>query len=202
MPHALPCSTLRSVPAAAAFVVLAMMARAAHADSPPIKPGLWEITTESRSVDGKALPDMSAQMAEQLKKMPPEMRKQMETHMKAQGVQMVPGKGGTGVRMCLTRDMLDQDRWQQSQGDCRNTGMNRAGNTWTWHFQCTQPPGEGEGKTTFEGSTAYATEMHLKTQHQGRMQTMTMKHRGKWLGADCGDIKPITPPAVPRTPKP
>lgn len=171
------------------------LATQALAEAPPIKAGLWEITTENQTVDGKTMPDMSAQMAEQLKKMPPEMRKQMEAHMKAKGVQMTPGQ--TGVRLCLTREMLNRDNWQQSQAqsDCRNTEMNRSGNTMKWKFKCTQPPSEGEGETTFQGSDGYVTEMRVQSQRQGQPRLMTMKHRGRWLGADCGDVKPITPPA-------
>lgn len=168
----------------------------ALADAPPIKPGLWEITAENQSLNGKPLPDMSAQMAEQLKKMPPDMRKQMEAHMKAKGVQMMPGSGQPTVRVCLTREMLDQDRWQQRQGDCRNTDLTRSGSTWKWKFKCTQPAGEGEGQTTFQGSDAYVTEMRMQMQRQGQAQQMTMKHRGRWVGADCGDVKPINPPAA------
>lgn len=177
------------------LLVLMASVPSARADKPPIKPGLWEVTTEGQSLNGKALPDVSAQMAEQLQKMPPDMRKQMEAHMKSQGVQMMSGGGGkTAVRMCLTRDMLEQDRWQRNDGQCQNTAMNRSGATWSWKFKCTQPPGEGEGKTTFQGSDAYMTELHMTTRQEGHPQRMSMKHRGRWLGADCGDVKPLTPP--------
>ena len=184
------------------FVVAACMAFGAPAlaDAPPIKPGLWEITAENPSMNGRPMPDMSAQMAEQLKKMPPDMRKQMEAHLKAKGVEMVPGKGQPTVRVCLTREMLDQDRWQQAQGQCRNTDMQRQGSTWKWKFKCTQPAGEGEGQTTFEGSDAYITDLRMQTRQQDRVQQLDIRHRGRWIGADCGDIKPLTPPP-PAAPK-
>lgn len=173
----------------------------AHAEAPPIKPGLWEITTENQLLDGKPMPDVSAQMAEQLKKMPPEMRKQMEAHMKSQGVQLAPG-GRAAVRLCLTREMLDQDRWQNAQGQCQNTGTSRSGKAWSWKFKCTQPPGEGEGTTTFQGPDAYTSEMKMHTQRQGQAHEMTLRHRGRWIGADCGDVKPITPAAAAKAAKP
>ena len=169
-----------------------------RAEAPPIKTGLWEITTESQMLDGKPMPDVSAQLNEQLKKMPPEMRKQMEAHMKAQGVQMVAGGKGPAVRICLTKAMLDQDQWQgRADGHCQNTGTSRSGNTWSWKFKCTQPPSEGEGSTTFQGSDAYVTDMRVNTERQGKPHQMAMKHKGRWLGADCGDVRPITPPAKP-----
>jgi hypothetical protein len=182
---------------ACGFMLLAAAAPPAHAEAPPIKAGLWEITPESQMLDGKPMPNMSAQLAEQLKKMPPEMRKQMEAHMKAQGVQMVADGGQPAVRMCLTKAMLDQGQWQKkADGQCQNTGTSHSGNTWSWKFKCTQPPSEGEGSTTFQGSDAYLTEMNMNTQREGKAHRMSMKHRGRWLGADCGDVKPLNPPAA------
>jgi len=163
----------------------------AHAEAPPIKPGVWEITTDSQTLNGQPLPDMSGQMAEQMKKLPPEMRQQMEAQMKARGVQMAPSGGRMGVRMCLTREMLDQNHWQKMDGQCQNTAMSHSGATWSWKFKCTQPPSEGEGTTTFQGTDAYTSDMRMTTQRNGQPQTMTMKHKAKWLGADCGDLKPM-----------
>ena len=52
----------------------ALLTSAHAADTPPIKPGLWQVTADSQQLNGKPLPDMSAQLAEQMKRMPPEMR--------------------------------------------------------------------------------------------------------------------------------
>lgn len=184
-----------SAPAAALALSLCALTSPAHAEAPPIKPGLWEITMENHTIDGKPVPDVSAQMAEQLKKLPPEMRQQMEAQMKARGVQMGTSGGRGAIRTCMTKEMVDQNRWQRHDGQCENVSMNRAGNTWSWKFKCTQPPSEGEGTTTFQGSEGYVTEMRVNTQRQGKPHQMTMKHRAKWMGADCGDLKAITPPA-------
>lgn len=162
-------------------------------DMPPMKPGLWEVTPESQKLNGKPLPDMSAQLAEQMKRMPPEMRTQMEAQMKAKGIQMAPGGNGMAVRMCITRDMLSQNRWQKMDGHCQNTALKQSGMTWSWKFTCTEPPSEGEGSTTFQSGEAYTSDMQMRTTRNGQAQTMTMKHRAKWLGADCGGLKPIEP---------
>ena len=34
----------------------------------------------------------------------------------------------------------------------------------------------------------------IKSQQNGKMQNVTMNAKGKWLGADCGNIKPIELP--------
>lgn len=184
--------------AAMALPVLLSAALSAHAaDRPPIKPGLWEIKTESRTLNGQPMPDMGAMMAERMQKMPPEARAKMEAQMKAHGMQMTPQDGGMVVRMCLTQELLDRNMWQKQDSRCQNTALTRSGSTWSWKFTCTQPPSEGEGSTTFNGSDAYTANMKVTTQHKGQPQTMTMVHQAKRLGADCGDVKPFTPPTSP-----
>jgi hypothetical protein len=164
----------------------------AWADAPPIKPGLWEITTDSRTVNGKAMPDMTSKMAEQMQKLPPDVRAKMDAQMKAHGVQMTPSSGGQmGVRMCITKDMLDKNQWQKTDSHCENTSQSHTGTTWSWKFKCTQPPSEGEGTTTFQSADAYASDVHMSSQHNGQPVSIDMKHHGKWLGADCGDLKPL-----------
>lgn len=199
MPHSPRTTTRPSLWMAA--LTTAMMAATSHAaDAPPIKPGLWEMVTESQQLNGKDLPDPSAhmaRMAEQLKKMPPEMRKQMEATMKAQGLQMTPAQGGgMAMRMCMTKEMLDQDRWMKTDGQCRNLMTRRTGDTWHWKFTCTQPPSQGEGTTTMTSSEAYKSQVHMTSQQNGQAQTMDIKHRAKWLSADCGDVKPFSPPPL------
>lgn len=166
-------------------------------DAPPMKPGLWEITPESQMINGKPLPDMSSKLAEQMKRMPPEMRAQMEAQMKAKGIQMAPGSHGMAMRMCITKDMLNQNRWQKMDGRCQNTSLKQSGSTWSWKFTCTDPASEGEGNTTFQGSEAYTSDMEMRSTRNGQAQVMTMKHRAKWLGADCGGLKPIEAPGKP-----
>lgn len=175
----------------------ALVTGAQAADTPPIKPGLWQVTADSQQLNGKPLPDMSAQLAEQMKRMPPEMRAQMEAQMKAKGVQMAPGGGNMAIRMCMTKEMLDQNRWQKTEGNCKNTSMTHSGNTWSWKFTCTQPASEGEGSTTFTDSTSYNSDIRITSQRNGQPQTVSMKHHAKWLGADCGELKPLAPPPKP-----
>jgi Protein of unknown function (DUF3617) len=164
---------------------------AAHAEAPPMKAGLWEINRLSQLINGQPMPDPSAMMAAQLKNMPPQMRQQIEAQMKAQGVQMSNIGGTSSVRMCITPDMLAQNRWQKAENGCTTASLSHSGNTWNWKVKCTQPPGEGEGATTFSSSEAYTTKMHMTTVMQGKKQVMDMTHSAKWLSANCGDVKPI-----------
>lgn len=158
---------------------------------PPIKPGLWEMTSDSQQLNGKPMPDHAAQMAAQLKSMPPEARRQIEAQMKAQGIQINPaGAGGMAARMCLSKEMLEQNRWQQTEGDCKSQVTSRSGNTWKWSLACTQPPAQGEGSTTFTNPENYSGEVRMTTQDGGKPQVMSMKHHARWISADCGGLKP------------
>lgn len=178
--------------AALALTALLAAPLAQAADAPPIKPGLWEMSTDSQQLNGKPVPDQSAQLAAQLKSMPPEMRQQIEAQMKAQGIQINTSAAGGGIaaRMCLTKAMLDQNRWQQAEGDCTTQVSSRSGNTWKWTMRCTQPPAQGEGITTFSNPEYYTGDVRMTTQDNGKPQVMSMKHRARWISADCGGIKP------------
>lgn len=192
----MPRSILARLPSRAPLQTLAlglamtMGTGAALAEVPPIKPGLWEVHSEGQTLNGKPMPDMSARVREQMQRMPPQMREQMAAQMKARGVQLSPDGSGA-VRMCLTKEMLDQQRWQQTERRCQNASLSHSGNVWRWQVKCTQPPSEGEGETTIESPESYVTHMHMKMQHDGHPQDMTMTHRGKWLGANCGDVQPM-----------
>jgi hypothetical protein len=163
----------------------------ARAESPPMKAGLWEVSRLSQLINGQAMPDPSAMMAAQMKNMPPQMRKQIEAQMKAQGVQMGSSGGAATVRMCITPEMLAQNRWQKAENGCTTESLSHSGSTWNWKVKCTQPPGEGEGATTFSSAEAYTTKMHMTTVMEGKKQVMDMTHSAKWLSASCGDVKPI-----------
>ncbi|MBN8503573.1 MAG: DUF3617 domain-containing protein [Burkholderiales bacterium] len=168
-------------------VVLALPC--AIAQTPPIAPGLWENVPGPTLIDGKPMPGM-ADMSAQLAKLPPEMRKQMEQQMNAQGVDLGSGK----VRMCISAEMLKQERWQQPREGCQMEVTQRSGSEWRWKGRCTQPPGEMEGVTRFQGERAYTSQVRVSTQRQGKTQVMTMDSSARWLGADCGKLKPMVLP--------
>ena len=52
----------------------------------------------------------------------------------------------------------------------------------------------GEGEMTFVSDKAYTGRTTVTTQVAGKSQQMTMEMSGKWLSAECGDVKPMTAP--------
>jgi hypothetical protein len=171
------------------------LALATSAVAQTTKPGLWEITNKMQSSSGEMEKAMAG-MEKQLAGMSPEQRRQMQDMMAKQGMSMGPGTGGgMSMKMCITKEMAERNEMpQQQQGDCKTTQSPRNGNTMKISYVCTQPPSSGEGVMTFSGDTAYTMKMNTTTTVKGKPEKMTMDAAGKWLSADCGNIKPITPP--------
>lgn len=173
------------------YTWLAAAAFATGASAQNLKPGLWEVTNK---MGGSG--DMGAAMAQMQKEManmPPEQRKMMQEMMKKQGVQMGPG-GGMSSRICMTKEMTERNEVPAHQGDCRMTNQQRSGNTLKFAMKCTNPPATGEGQVTIASPEAYTMRMNMKTTIDGKPQAMSMDAAGKWIGADCGALKPVQPP--------
>ncbi|MCD6665391.1 MAG: DUF3617 domain-containing protein [Hydrogenophaga sp.] len=170
--------------------LMALLSSVAHAQS--TKPGLWEI---NQKVGGNPEMDKAmAEMQQQLASMPPAQRKQMEQMMAAQGVKLGQG-GGMSVQVCVTPEMAAQQEVPvQKEGDCTTKVQSRSGNTMKVAFSCKNPPSSGEGTYVFRGDTGYDMKMLVKTTEGGKPVTTTMEGTGRWLGADCGNVKPITLP--------
>ena len=154
--------------------------------APPIKPGLWQVQSE-REVDGQKAPDPM----ERMKDLPPEARKQMEAMMKKRGVEV--GQGGM-QKICHSRESLDQGKWKGDSEKCKTDITSRSAGAWKWHSICTQPELESDGEALFSSPEAYTVKTLMTMKHEGKSQTMRMTLNAKWLGADCGELKPMQPP--------
>ena len=175
-------------PLLAAAAALCIVAFPAGAQT--LKPGLWEIHNK---MSGGEMDQAMAEMQKQMAQMSPAERKQMEAMMGKQGVRMTPGAGGMSVQMCMTKEMVERNDMPMQDG-CRMTQNSRSGNTMKMAFACTNPPSSGEGQVTFTSPEAYTSRMTMRMQEKGKTETMTMDTTGKWLKADCGNVKPFTPP--------
>ena len=157
------------------------------------KAGLWEVTTK---LGGSAEMDTAmAQMQQQMANMPAEQRKQMEAMLAKQGMSMTSTPGGVLSKMCLTNDMVERSLMPtQTQGDCTSTSSNKSSTGLTFRFTCASPASSGEGQYTFMGDSAYTMTMKINTPQQGKSTATTVASSGKWLGSDCGNIKPMAMP--------
>lgn len=155
---------------------------------PPIKPGLWHIQSE-RELDGKKMPDP----ADQFRNLPPQARQQMEAMLKQRGVET---SGGGGIKICQTKETLSKQDWQQTTPtQCKTEVTSQTPQRWSWESVCSAPMAStSKGETIFQSSEAYTANVKTVSDRGGKTQTMTMRMAGRWIGADCGDVKPILAP--------
>ena len=160
----------------------------ASAQTPPkMRPGLWEHGFSMASQSGELEAAMK-QMQQQMASLPPDQRKMMQDMMAKQGVGI--GPGGNTVKLCLSKEDAERDSPPQQEG-CTQTAR-RSGNVWQVAFQCKgPPPSSGEGQVTLVSPTAYSGNFTIRTVERGKPEQFQMSQTGKWLSADCGNIRPV-----------
>jgi uncharacterized protein DUF3617 len=160
---------------------------------PPVKPGLWEARISALDADGHEMvpPELAA-----LSRLTPEVRARMADAMIARGVSMPDANGAT--RACLTKEMFESGRWQQmaTESGCTTNYSTLSSTTWKWHTSCTSVKSESDGESVFSGGESYRTKVTTTATVVGKTRTSTRIVQGKWLGADCGGIKPLAPPGA------
>jgi hypothetical protein len=153
----------------------------AAAQAPPVKPGLWEVRSERQ--DGK----QTAPSAEAMKNLTPEMRAKVDAMMKQQGVAL--GSDGAN-RVCLSKESLDAGRWQNS-ANCKTEFGSRTASAWKWHSVCPQTDMEIDGEALFANPEHYTVRTATTRTFRGETKVSRLTLQAKWLGADCGDLKPF-----------
>lgn len=154
------------------------------------KPGLWEITSKMSSPTNPQLTRQMEEAQKMMASMPPAQRKQMEEMMAKQGISMSPAAGGaTAMKVCISPEMASRPPMEQRQGCTYKFSQNGAAHNFS--FQCTNPPGDGEGQIVFANADNYNGKMRFNTLQRGKKETMDIQTTGKFLGANCGAIKPL-----------
>lgn len=157
----------------------------ALAQEPKILPGLWEhsysMQTESGLVEGA----MS-----QLANLAPEQKAMMEQMMAAQGISL--GPSGNTIRVCISKEDAERGEVPQLDSDCTQKILQRSANSIKVGFSCaSDPPTRGEGEITFISPKAYTGKAVVQTTVQGVTEQMNIEQKGRWLSADCGEVKPL-----------
>lgn len=159
------------------------------ADARSMKPGLWELSSKVSSSD-PAVQEGLAAMQQHLANMSPEQRQQIEQAMRQHGVQVDVGPGGAmRTKMCMTREMIERQEFPVQEGDCRQTTTRVSDTRMKVAFSCTSPADvSGDGEVTVLSDTSYRARMRVRSDHGAAATDVT----GKWLGANCGSIPPIS----------
>jgi len=167
--------------------VVVCLTLAAPAQSVPrIKAGLWQIQLEQEE-NGHKMADASERMKEHMKNMTPERRKQFEEMMKQRGVD--PSAGGA-VKLCYSQKMVERGAWSD-QGGCKTEYSERSASAWKWHSICSQMGYEGDGEASFPDSENFVVKSSGVLTAGGKTHDSRSVRTGKWLSADCGDVKPM-----------
>jgi Protein of unknown function (DUF3617) len=176
---------LRRATGIALFLGIVAVLPALAADSPSfkVKPGLWQMTTDTERSGAPPIP------AETLARLTPEQRARLEANFQRS---LGPRHGVT--QHCVTQADIDKGFEGMSEmggGQCtrkvtEQTSTQRAGT-----FTCTGREASS-GSYRFEATSAEAVVGTWNATIGEGGQTMTMKAaiQGKWLGAECGDVKP------------
>jgi hypothetical protein len=143
-------------------------------------------------MDGKDMaPQMAAAQAmlqEQMAKMSPAQRKQMEQMM---GGQAMPSAGGQ--RVCISPEMAAQDKpMMPPDAKCEPSKFERSGNKLTFELNCNADGHTiaGRGTSVTSGDLVTSSMDMTTTDARGR-HTMQSESQMKYLGADCQGVKPM-----------
>ncbi|MFZ6730732.1 DUF3617 domain-containing protein [Undibacterium sp. Ji42W] len=142
-----------------------------------MKPGLWEMSMKSDAI--KAMP-----------KIPPEQLEKM----KQMGIKIPDMQnGGMTHKVCLTKEMVEQDKPPSGGRDqqCQSKNFTRSGSSYSGEVVCDMPEMKGNG--TIKGSytpDSMTSIYDFKGVSHGQPISQHMETTGKFIGSDCGDVKP------------
>lgn len=181
-------------PRAFAFVCAAA-ACLSPAVAQTMKPGLWQNTSKTTSQNPQIAQAM-AEMQKQMASMTPEQRKAMGKLAGQSGAPQfeMNADGSVSMKLCVTQKMIDDAGGNflgPQDGNCTHKKSPLAGGTQSFSFTCNKPPSSGQGKVAFQGGTSYASSMSITSSASGQSETMLIEGKGKWLGANCGEVKPV-----------
>jgi hypothetical protein len=173
----------------AVALLIAAWVFGAHAQK--VSPGLWEHSMTMKTQSGRAEAS-GARMQEEMARLPPEQRKMMEQMMARQGVSMGAGPGAPlTVRVCVTPEQAARGEFPQGEGRCKQDSLERSGKTMRFKFSCSgNPPSSGSGEYTLISDKAHKGHVVVETLRDGKPERVEMEQSGRWLAADCGEIKP------------
>ncbi|HNE60660.1 MAG TPA: DUF3617 domain-containing protein [Ottowia sp.] len=182
----------------AALLALTLLGTA-HAQS-GLKAGLWENRTVRMMVDGKdmtaAMRDAAELRKQQIAKLPPAQRQQAEAALARQGGDPL------SRRVCISAEMAARQQPmvpRPPRAECEPPKFKRDGQRTTFELSCTQEGGKLSGKGEIV-TTADLITTRLETRSSdgaGQAHTLLAETQMKYLGSDCGGIKPLEAPAQP-----
>ena len=143
-----------------------------------IKPGLWEVSTQTKLPGNVAMPDASS--------LPPELLAKLQQ----KGIQVSGGAGGNvTARACITPEQARKTELPQlADSHCSASSLKRDGDMLSWQISC-QAGGhtvQGTGQAILLSPTNYVgtSSLTLGDPQRGNLSTTT-DLSGRWVSAAC-----------------
>jgi hypothetical protein len=161
------------------FISVMSLSFSAHAAG-QMKAGLWEMKLKSDLV--KNMPKVPPAQLEQMRKM---------------GIEMPTFKdGGMVTKVCISKEMAERNEppeMNQKESGCQAKNYQRSGNAYSLDIVCDGPLMKGTGKVkgAFNGDQSFTSTYDFTGTAQGQPVKQHHESSGKWLAADCGNVKPM-----------
>ena len=159
-----------------------------------MKAGLWEITQKP-----ELAPEQQAKMEaaqKQMANMPPEQRAMIEKMMASHGVQMSMSGGNITIKSCLSEEQAKRNAPPVTDGKSKCThDVQRSGNVIHTHFVCPESSSEGDSDVTLTND-GFTSKTRITHQRNGKPETISISGSARWLGSDCGGLKPMEAPST------
>lgn len=142
-----------------------------------LKPGLWEVRTQTILPGGMTLPDPS--------QLPPELTAELAR--RGISAQVGGGAANVGARICLSKEQAARGEVPQpADNRCRSTVPQKSGDTLNWRLVCADREGRsvnGQGFATIEAPDNFTGKIVLSVVDSlhGTITTQT-RLQGRWLG--------------------
>lgn len=155
------------------------------ADNTPlnVKPGLWEMNIDSEGSGAAPIPpDVLARMS-------PEQRAKVEA-----AIEHAMAPRHSVVKRCITQADIDKgfdEMAQRGGGKCTHTVTSSTSTLRTGSFTCTGRENTS-GTYRFEARSpeSVAANWDVTVSNGGNSMRVKNVIEGRWLGADCGSVKP------------
>ena len=154
-----------------------------------MSPGLWEQKVKFKSQSG----DMEAQRAHmqaEIAALPPEKRQMVEQMMARKGMSL--DAQGTTLRTCVTKEQAERmEPLPMNKEECKQDVVSRTASSMKVKWTCGgNEPSTGEGELHFSSDKAFTGRAVVNGVREGKPDRMDVESVGKWVSADCGDVKP------------
>jgi len=170
-----------------ALLLAGFAAGATHAQT--MKPGLWEFKQTPQLDPARKAQMEQAQKA--MESMPAEQRQMMEKMMAQRGVNVSMSGGAIVLKTCVTKEQAERNMAPvQQHGNCTQD-VKRSGSVIQTHFVCTDPASEGDATVTLRGTEGFTNDVTVRRQRDGKTEVIKVNGEGRWLGNDCGSVRPM-----------